>query len=123
LPNFLRNCNCFRLTPLYLFVILLYSSLLPLIGTGIQWKEMEIQGQPCREMGWRNLLYINNFLPKSKLLLKLYIYLYTKLVQMKILQVQRLNAWRTVGTWQWTCNSTSSLQLSSTPYRGDEVSV
>jgi len=38
---------------------------MPYVGTGIKWDDMNQEALACRENGWRNLLYINNFNPPS----------------------------------------------------------
>lgn len=56
-----------RLTPPYMFVILLWNNIFPMMVTGplsgfVRLKEFK---EPCRKYWWTNLLYINNFYPKK----------------------------------------------------------
>lgn len=58
-----------RLTPSYMFTILFFTNLFPYLGDGpfwygSQWDSPEANN-PCVDKWWTNLLYINNFYPKS----------------------------------------------------------
>eukprot|EP01043_Picozoa_sp_COSAG02_P007788 COSAG02_NODE_239_length_27693_cov_31.385700_13_plen_432_part_00 len=58
-----------RLTPMYLFVLMIYIYVFPMIGNGPEWHPgMEDLYEPkmkefCREMWWTNILYISNLFP------------------------------------------------------------
>ncbi|XP_065198612.1 nose resistant to fluoxetine protein 6-like [Sycon ciliatum] len=53
-----------RLTPLYMFVILMVIYVTPYIGQGPIWPHlMQGMGDTCKKYWWTNLLYINNFYP------------------------------------------------------------
>ncbi|KXJ18551.1 nose resistant to fluoxetine protein 6 [Exaiptasia diaphana] len=54
-----------RLTPVYMFVLLFYDQLTQFLGEGPFWYEIQSK-QPCDEYWWTNLLYINNFYPKAE---------------------------------------------------------
>eukprot|EP00794_Sanderia_malayensis_P018808 gene18808-20704_t len=56
-----------RLTPGYMFVILFYVNILPMIGNGPTWNCLTVKmlQKPCEDYWWTNLLYINNFYPKK----------------------------------------------------------
>ena len=59
---------CFRLTPVYGFVILIWNNLFPLIVTGPYASQIRYEGafqEPCNQYWWSNLLYINNFYPAN----------------------------------------------------------
>ena len=58
-----------RLTPMYLFVIMIYIYVFPLVGNGPTWHPgMEDLFEPkmkefCREMWWTNIFYVSNLFP------------------------------------------------------------
>lgn len=47
-----------------MFVILFYANLTPFLGEGPLWYGIQKQ-TPCHDYWWTNLLYINNFYPKT----------------------------------------------------------
>ena len=47
-----------------MFVILFYSNLYAFLGEGPLWYGSQLR-TPCDKYWWTNLLYINNFYPKS----------------------------------------------------------
>lgn len=49
-----------RLTPLYMFVMLVYNNLSPFFGSGPLWGSQQL-GTYCGDGWWKNLLYIQNF--------------------------------------------------------------
>ncbi|XP_077990667.1 nose resistant to fluoxetine protein 6-like [Glandiceps talaboti] len=51
-----------RLTPVYMFVLLIWSTLIIHMGTGPRWHYLENRMEPCYYYWWMNLLYVNNFL-------------------------------------------------------------
>jgi len=52
---------CFRYTPLYGFVLLVYITLSPYLGQGGPIYPTDgIEFSACQSNWWRNLLYINN---------------------------------------------------------------
>lgn len=61
------HCTCWcvvdRLTPLYMFLIMLFIYLVPFWGEGPLWTEYLSHHPHCRQYWWTNLLYINNFVP------------------------------------------------------------
>ncbi|XP_078681738.1 nose resistant to fluoxetine protein 6-like [Branchiostoma floridae x Branchiostoma belcheri] len=58
----------FRVTPVYAFLLMIYSCLFVYMGTGPNWADptlkamIELQG--CPDSYWTNLLYINNYVNK-----------------------------------------------------------
>ncbi|XP_020892990.1 nose resistant to fluoxetine protein 6 isoform X2 [Exaiptasia diaphana] len=53
-----------RLTPVYMFLLLFYDQMLSFLGEGPEWYQLQTK-QPCDKYWWTNLLYINNFYPTS----------------------------------------------------------
>ena len=47
-----------------MFVILFYANLTPFLGEGPLWYGIQ-KKTPCHDYWWTNLLYINNFYPKT----------------------------------------------------------
>ncbi|XP_065676583.1 nose resistant to fluoxetine protein 6 isoform X2 [Hydra vulgaris] len=54
----------FRVTPTYILVIFIYSSLLPILINGPVTFKFKEKIAMCQKYWWTNLLYINNFYPK-----------------------------------------------------------
>ena len=54
----------YRLTPPYMFCLLFFDKMMPFLGEGPLWYEMQA-GNPCDKYWWTNLLYINNFYPTT----------------------------------------------------------
>ena len=53
-----------RLTPVYMFVLLFFWKVMPLIGSGPYWEDVAASSvAPCDDYWWTNLLYINNLYP------------------------------------------------------------
>lgn len=53
-----------RLTPVYMFCILMFVSLSPMLGRGyVKNNFYDGEAQKCRAYIWSNLLYINNYVP------------------------------------------------------------
>ena len=51
---------CYRLTPPYMLVMMVFLALYPYLGSGPMWPK-EAAKDSCRDTWWYNLLYINNF--------------------------------------------------------------
>lgn len=57
-----------RLTPAYLAIIALYSTILPRMGSGPLWNyRIGLEQERCLSSWWANLLYINNYVGTDKL--------------------------------------------------------
>lgn len=57
-----------RLTPAYLAVIALYSTILPRLGSGPLWNyRIGLEKERCVASWWANLLYINNYVGTDKM--------------------------------------------------------
>eukprot|EP00040_Diaphanoeca_grandis_P026045 m.145211 g.145211 ORF g.145211 m.145211 type:complete len:645 (+) comp30428_c0_seq2:1589-3523(+) len=54
-----------RLTPLYAFILLFYTYIVPHLSSGPVWYRMHQDTALCRDTWWANLLYINDFYPTS----------------------------------------------------------
>ncbi|KAL5012556.1 hypothetical protein ScPMuIL_011107 [Solemya velum] len=54
-----------RLTPVYMLVLMIDVTLFPYMGNGPVWSESGIEMNYCRDTWWTNLLYVNN-LVKSR---------------------------------------------------------
>jgi len=54
-----------RLTPLYAFILLFYTYVVPHLASGPVWYRMHQDTQLCRDSWWANLLYVNDFYPTS----------------------------------------------------------
>ena len=55
-----------RILPLYGMTLGFYTQIAPHLGSGPFWHQWEGLLEPCREYGWTNLLFINNFVPFDK---------------------------------------------------------
>ncbi|KAL5012244.1 hypothetical protein ScPMuIL_010795 [Solemya velum] len=55
-----------RLTPVYMLLILIYVSLWPYVGDGPMWSRLSPEPDQCRNSWWKGMLYINNFFPKEQ---------------------------------------------------------
>ncbi|XP_021369748.1 nose resistant to fluoxetine protein 6-like [Mizuhopecten yessoensis] len=49
-----------RLTPMYVVVLLIFATLLPYLGSGPLWPNVLQTSEDCKQSWWTNLLYINN---------------------------------------------------------------
>ncbi|KAK3102399.1 hypothetical protein FSP39_011136 [Pinctada imbricata] len=49
-----------RLTPMYMAVLLIFAGLFPYLGNGPMWPEGNGPAENCRQNWWTNLLYVNN---------------------------------------------------------------
>lgn len=57
-----------RLTPAYLAIIGLYSTILPRLGSGPLWNyRIGVEKERCVSSWWANLLYINNYVNTDQL--------------------------------------------------------
>eukprot|EP00041_Stephanoeca_diplocostata_P013570 m.238277 g.238277 ORF g.238277 m.238277 type:complete len:637 (+) comp19387_c0_seq3:300-2210(+) len=54
-----------RLTPLYAFLLFFYTYLVPYVSSGPVWYRMVRDVSLCKHHWWANLLYVNNFYPKT----------------------------------------------------------
>ena len=52
-----------RIMPLYAMTLGFYVLIAPHMGSGPFWYQWEGLLEPCREYGWTNLLFVNNFIP------------------------------------------------------------
>ena len=63
---FLFSFSDFRLTPIYLFVILFFTYVSQLFGDGPFFRlKFPHAAQNCKDYWWTNILYVNNFYPKD----------------------------------------------------------
>ena len=58
-----RNVYSFRLTPLYMIVLMVFACLMKYFGDGPFWPVEIPSADPCKTNWWTNLLYISNLLP------------------------------------------------------------
>lgn len=49
-----------RLLPVYAYVLFFYTHLLPLVGSGPLWPQVQPMGEACTRTWWTNLLFVNN---------------------------------------------------------------
>ncbi|XP_046562223.1 LOW QUALITY PROTEIN: O-acyltransferase like protein-like [Haliotis rubra] len=54
-----------RLTPVYMMMLMFYTCLLHYLGDGPVWPQTGLQKQQCRDNWWTNLLYINNLVNRN----------------------------------------------------------
>ncbi|XP_071115590.1 O-acyltransferase like protein-like isoform X1 [Haliotis cracherodii] len=54
-----------RLTPVYMMMLMFYTCLLHYLGDGPIWPQTGVQKQQCRDNWWTNLLYINNLVNRN----------------------------------------------------------
>lgn len=65
---------CFRLTPVYAFVIFYYATVFDHVGTGPMWKMVvSPEVQDCRNNWYLNLLYISNYVRDDHMVIKRFI--------------------------------------------------
>ena len=62
LPGLLVH-RLLRIMPLYIMTLGFYTLIAPHMGSGPFWYQWEGLLAPCREYGWTNLLFVNNFIP------------------------------------------------------------
>jgi len=62
LPGLLVH-RLLRIMPLYAMTLGFYTLIAPHMGSGPFWYQWEGLLEPCREYGWTNLLFVNNFVP------------------------------------------------------------
>ena len=62
LPGLLLH-RLLRIMPLYVMTLGFYTLIAPHMGSGPFWYQWEGLLRPCREYGWTNLLFVNNFIP------------------------------------------------------------
>ncbi|KAL5012239.1 hypothetical protein ScPMuIL_010790 [Solemya velum] len=55
-----------RLTPVYMLLMLIYISLWPYVGDGPVWTRLSPEPDQCRNSWWKGMLYINNFFPREQ---------------------------------------------------------
>ena len=59
---FSRCCSFyFRLTPVYMLVLMVFTTLMKYWLSGPMWPTENVPFDNCKESWWTNLLYINNF--------------------------------------------------------------
>ncbi|XP_067662821.1 nose resistant to fluoxetine protein 6-like [Haliotis asinina] len=56
-----------RLTPVYMMMLMFYTCLFHYLGDGPIWPQTGVQKQQCRDNWWTNLLYINNLVNKDEM--------------------------------------------------------
>lgn len=56
----------FRLTPMYMIILMIYTCLTTYLGDGPMWPKQIESAQNCRESWWTNLLYVNNLVLVNK---------------------------------------------------------
>ncbi|KAK7497005.1 hypothetical protein BaRGS_00011741 [Batillaria attramentaria] len=59
-----------RLTPVYMMVILFNTALQPYLGSGPNWPDIDARDamrKPCEENWWTNMLYINNLVHSTQM--------------------------------------------------------
>ena len=79
----------FSLLPLYGYLILVYIFIFPYMSSGPFWFPHDsdaYQVKQCENKGWRNILFINDFLPKN--------------FENSVSIVLKLFCW---GDWGWVC--------------------
>lgn len=65
---------CYRLTPSYAIVIMLYITVLYRLGDGPLWNsKVGLERDRCIESWWTNLLYINNYVNTNSLVIIAYL--------------------------------------------------
>eukprot|EP00038_Savillea_parva_P010749 m.192514 g.192514 ORF g.192514 m.192514 type:complete len:712 (+) comp18666_c0_seq1:203-2338(+) len=52
-----------RLTPLYVYVLVMYATVVVHLGQGPVWFRLEREAGNCETQWWTNILYVNNFVP------------------------------------------------------------
>lgn len=62
-----------RLTPPYMFVLMIFAALFAYIGDGPFWHLISKNADNCHTNWWYNLLYINNFVKETDEVFKLLI--------------------------------------------------
>ena len=62
LPKLLTG-RLLRILPLYIMILGLWVCVAPHLGGGPFWHQWDALLQPCRDYGWTNLLFVNNFFP------------------------------------------------------------
>lgn len=89
-----------RLTPAYLAVIALYSTILPRLGSGPLWNHrIGLEKERCVSSWWANLLYINNYVATDKMCMfqSWYLSADTQLFILAPLLLYPLWRWRKAG--------------------------
>lgn len=59
----------YRLTPTYAILIGIMATIVPYLGNGPYWAVMSRWGTICEDNWWTNLLYVNNFVNTSWLVM------------------------------------------------------
>lgn len=62
---FLLLARVFRILPLYGMFLGFWTQIAPHLGSGPFWYQWESFLIPCREFGWTNWLFVNNFFPTN----------------------------------------------------------
>jgi peptidoglycan/LPS O-acetylase OafA/YrhL len=62
LPKLLTG-RLLRILPLYVMLLGVWVCVAPHLGGGPFWHQWDALLQPCRDYGWTNLLFVNNFFP------------------------------------------------------------
>lgn len=89
-----------RLTPAYLAIIALYSTIYPRLGSGPLWNaRIGLEQDRCQSSWWANLLYINNYVATEKLCMfqSWYLSTDTQLFILAPLILYPLWRWRKLG--------------------------
>ena len=50
-----------RLTPVYMLVLMVYANLWHYMGAGPWMLDVDVDADSCKDVWWKNMLYINNF--------------------------------------------------------------
>ena len=56
----LQNLLTFRLSPIYMFVLMAFACLYKYLGSGPMWPSSITTAENCKDYWWTNLLYVNN---------------------------------------------------------------
>lgn len=56
-----KRCTRFRLTAVYAIILGFIATVYAYLGTGPNWREIQMHSEVCQANWWQNLLYINNF--------------------------------------------------------------
>ena len=100
-----------RLTPVYAIILAFLATLIVYVSNGPNWRLILYMKEACRWNWWNHLLYVNNYVATSPLIVHntLFVLLLPNYKFFLILK-PFLSAWMRRGTWPATCKCLSSVR-------------
>ena len=89
-----------RILPVYTFIMLIYVTVLPVLGDGPFWFKLKQIVENTSPNCWSNLIFINNLYPPSSA-----DQVSVTIIVFRVMNSHIHSVWVGDGSWLWTCNS------------------